>query len=240
MISYLPWLLFFVAWFVGLRWATSRAFPEPLFPTEPGEEVGPTYLPSLFFHGSLVLALIGVLVTVILEDIRALWLAVPGSAMPIFIGCWIEYQFLTERKDNPLHLAPFWLERQWPFVILGVVLALMGVGWSIRSGSAFPLLFAGYSAFFMFQFWFFYSHCNGVTLSHRTLETAVNFPKLNEITTRMPRPPSLRLTIAQVKRWHRMRLWRVKITWDGAEPIEIVARVTPTQLIRMTEEFRAR
>ena len=78
----LPWLLLFALWFLGIRWATQRAFPEPIFKPKPGEELGPVYIPSLFFHGSLVLALIGVLVTVLLADIRALWLAVPGQQCP--------------------------------------------------------------------------------------------------------------------------------------------------------------
>lgn len=231
------WLLFFALWFLGLRWATTRAFPEPIFQAEPGEDPGPVYLPSLFFHGSLVLALIGVLVTVLLEDLRALWLAVPGSAMPIFIGCWIEYQFIVERRDNPLHLSPFWLETQWPFVLLSAALAAIGIGWTVYAPSPFPLLFVFYSAFFLFQFWFFYSHCNGVTLSHRTLETSANFPKLHEVATRTRRPRSLDLLVERIERWHRMQLWKITITSDDEAPIEMVSRVTPTQLIRIEEEF---
>ena len=162
----LPWLVFFASWFVGLRLATRSAFPDPIFNPKPGEDLGPGYIPSLFFHGSFVPTLIGVLITVLLEDIRTLWLAVPGSAMPILIGCWIEYQFIIERKDYPVHLSPFWLEKQWLLVLLSIALAGMGVDWTIRVASLFPFIFVFYSAFFLFQFLFFYSHCNGVTISN--------------------------------------------------------------------------
>jgi len=110
--TFIPWLAFFALWLIGLRMATRHAFPEPFFHSESGGPPGPLYFPSLFFHGSLVLALIGVLVCVLLEDIRAIWLAVPGSALPIFIGSYIEYLFIVERRDNPLHLSPYWLDRQ--------------------------------------------------------------------------------------------------------------------------------
>ncbi len=150
--SLIPWIIFFAAWFFGLRWSTRHAFPEPIFHSDPGEAPGPLYIPSVFFHGSLLLALAGVLACVLLEDLRAIWLAVPGSAAPIFIGCYIEYQFIIERRDNPLHLSPFWLDRQWPFLLLSLALASMGLGWAIRPGSLFPLLFVFYSGFFLFQF----------------------------------------------------------------------------------------
>jgi hypothetical protein len=235
--SLLPWLLFFASWFIGLRWATSHAFPEPIFKPKPGEDLGPLYLPSILFHGSLVLAMIGVLVTVLIEDIRALWLAVPGSALPIFIGCWIEYQFIVERRDNPLHLSPFWLESQWPFILLSLALSGMGVGWTIAATTPFPLLFVGYSAFFLFQYWFFYSHCNGVTISHLTFETSANFPRLYEVGTSTPRPKSLHLSAEKVNRWHRKKLWRVVITREDEEPMEIVSKISWTQQIRIEEEF---
>ena len=73
----------------------------------------------------------------------------------------IEYQFIIKRKDNPLHSAPFWPVRQWPFLLLCLVLASVGVGWSIFAVSPFPLLFVFYSFFFLFQFWFFYSTATG-------------------------------------------------------------------------------
>jgi hypothetical protein len=235
--SYLAWLVFFAIWLAGLRLATRRAFPQPIFQPDPGTAQGPVYIPSLFFHGSLVLALTGILIAVLVEDVRATWLAVPGSAAPIFIGCFIECQFIVERKDNPLHLSPYWLDGQWPFLLPSLALAGMGVFWSIRSESFFPLLFVFYSGFFLFQFWFFYSHCNGVTLSHQTLETSANFPRLHEVTTRSRRPRSLHLTVQEIQRWHRTRLWSVRITRDGEEPIEMVSRITPTQHIRIEVEF---
>jgi hypothetical protein len=231
------WLAFFALWLLGLRLATRHAFPDPIFHSEPGEELGPVYFPSLFFHCSLVLALLGVLACVLLQDLRAIWLAVPGSAMPIFIGCYIEYTFIVERKDNPLHLSPYWLDRQWPFLLLSVALAGLGVGWSIRSESFFPLLFVFYSAFFLFQFWFFYSHCNGVTISHLTFETTANFPRMHEVATRTVRPKSLSMTIEETRRWHSARLWQVTITRDNEDPIEMISRITPTQLIRIDAEF---
>ena len=96
--SYLPWLIFFAIWLTGLRLATHRAFPQPIFQPDPGTAQGPIYVPSLFFHGSLVLALIGILIAVLVEDVRAIWLAVSGSAAPIFIKCFIEYQFIVEHS----------------------------------------------------------------------------------------------------------------------------------------------
>jgi len=112
-----------------------------------------------------------------------------------------------------------------------------GVVWSLASQSPFPLLFVFYSGFFLFQFWFFFSHCNGVTISHRTLETSENFPRLNEVVTRVRRPRSLQLSIEETHRWHRMRLGKVVITRDEEEPIEMLSRITPTQHIRIEEEF---
>lgn len=235
--SYLPWILFFAIWLLGLRLATRRAFPQPVFQPPQDAPQGPVYVPSLFFHGSLVLALIGILIAVLVQDVRAIWLAVPGSAAPIFIGCFIEYQFIVERKDNPLHLSPYWLDGQWPFLVLSLALAAMGTFWATRSQSFFPLLFVFYAGFFLFQFWFFYSHCNGVTISHLTFETSANFPRLYEVRTRTRRPRSLNLTVKEIKRWHRTRLWAVTITRDGEEPIEMVSRITPTQHIRIEAEF---
>jgi hypothetical protein len=113
----------------------------------------------------------------------------------------------------------------------------MGIGWSIRSRSLFPLLFVFYSAFFLFQFWFFYSHCNGVTISQRTFETSSNFPRLYEVTTRAARPRSLHLSLEEVRKWHRTRLWQVVITREGEDPIEMVTKISPTQHIRIEAEF---
>ncbi len=83
-------------------------------------------------------------------------------------------------------------------------------------------------------------NCNGITISHLTFETSENFPRPGEIVTRIRRPRSLHLTLDEVKRLHGIHLWRVIITRDGEELIEIISRISPSQRIRIDEEFGGR
>lgn len=239
----LLWLGFFALWLFGVYRATHRAFPVVEIGTIRSASgisfsPGPVFAPAIIFHLGLATVLGVTLLSIVFQDLQMMWFCLPGVCAPSFQGAFLEYERLSADDGGLIRRIPsYWLKEQWPFALLGISVGLAGTGWSWLTGNLFPLLLIGFSLFFLFEFWFFFSHYNGVVITPTRLRYERSFPRWRSYSYERRRSKDLKIILDRRGR----RLYDVRVEDREETPIELRARLTPSQRLNLElEEYDIR
>ena len=241
--SILLWVAFFALWFFGVYRATHRAFPVVEIGTVRSSSdisfsPGPIFAPAIVFHLGLATVLCVTLLSIAFRDLQIMWFCLPGVCAPTFQGAFLEYERMSDYGTRQIRRIPaYWLKEQWPFVLLGITVGLAGAVWSWQIGSLFPLLLIGFSLFFLFEFWFFFSHYNGVVITPTRLRYERSFPRWRTYSYDRRRSKDLKIDLLRRGR----RVYDVRIEDQEETPIELTARLSPSQRLHLElEEYELR
>ncbi len=238
----LLWVAFFALWLFALYRATHRAFPVVEIGGIRSSGIsfspGPVFAPAIVFHLGLATVLCVTLLSIAFQNFQMMWFCLPGACAPTFQGAYLEYERLSDDGARQIRRVPsYWLKEQWPFVLLGVSIGLAGAIWAWLTGNLFPLLLLGFSAFFLFEFWFFFSHYNGVVITPTRLRYERSFPRWRTYTYDRRRTKDLNIIMERRGR----RVYDVRIEEPHETPIELTAKLSPSQRLQLElEEYELR
>ncbi|MBK35767.1 MAG: hypothetical protein CME26_09595 [Gemmatimonadetes bacterium] len=239
----LLWVAFFALWLFAVYRATHRAFPvievgSIRSSSDISFSPGPIFAPAIVFHLGLGTVLCVTLLSIAWQDLPMMWFCLPGACAPTFQGAYMEYERLSNDGTRQVRRIPsYWLREQWPFVLLGVSIGVTGATWAWVWGSLFPLLLIAFSVFFLFEFWFFFSHYNGVVITPTRLSYQRSFPRWRSYS--YDRRRSKDLTIEMRRRGR--RIYDVRIEDREETPIELKAKLSPSQRLQLElEEYDIR
>ncbi|MBS12260.1 MAG: hypothetical protein CME19_11740 [Gemmatimonadetes bacterium] len=215
------WIVFFTLWLYALQRATHRAFTVerdhmPGIPFEPG----PISAATLVFHLGLTTVLLVVILSSVYQDAQMLWFGLPGFLAPVIQGVVLMMEHSSQAGARTTRrISPHWITEQWPFALLGLSVGVAGAAWWALTGSQFPLLLVGFSAFFLTTFRLFFTYQNEISVSPTTFEYVRSFPRLRTFTHRRPRTKALGMRILRRRRG----VYDLRIIESGQREIELTA-----------------